>query len=307
MKDEILKKSYLNAFDIKDNYIKDMLIVITKSLMDDLKQRCVRIDDNRLRDELIYYKFYGQKLDDLNIINILLPIIISNTNIQRSEDEVLKTIKYYTLYNKKEEYSSEYIISSLIYNTLVHSIIDNKNIEYSDLMQKIKDRIIEFVPNLEKSKVIKFEMCRIKTIQVIDKQIDLNKYEYNNTDIVVNLLNSIYDVYVEDRETNIDGINSIKKSILSILDFELNSNIDNIDFIKSMSEYIIRLRKYKINKPQYCTKSDPRSLIGLDVGDVKQDPILNNIKIVSKDFVNNVLKIGVTSKSGNYYFKFIKS
>ena len=150
MKDEILKKSYLNAFDIKDKYIKDMLIVITKSLVDDAKQRCVKIDDNRLRDELIYYKFYGEKINDLNIINILLPIIISNTNIQRSEDEVLKTIKNYTLYNKKEEYLSEYILGSLIYNTLIHSIIDNKNIEYNDLMQNIKTRIIEFIPNLEK-------------------------------------------------------------------------------------------------------------------------------------------------------------
>ena len=307
MKDEILKKSYLNAFDIKDKYIKDMLIVITKSLVDDANQRCVKIDDNRLRDELIYYKFYGEKINDLNIINILLPIIISNTNIQRSEDEVLKTIKNYTLYNKKEEYLSEYILGSLIYNTLIHSIIDNKNIEYNDLMQNIKTRIIEFVPNLEKSKVIKFEMCRIKTIQAIDKNIDLHKNEYSNNDIILNLLNTIYDVYIEDREVDIDGVNSMKKSILSILDFELNTNIDNIDFIKSMSEYIIKLRKYKINKKAYSIKSDPRYLIGLEVGDTKQDPILNNIKVISKNFVNNVLKIKVISKSGNYDFKFIKS
>lgn len=307
MKDEILKKSYLNAFDIKDKYIKDMLIVITKSLVDDAKQRCVKIDDNRLRDELIYYKFYGEKINDLNIINILLPIIISNTNIQRSEDEVLKTIKNYTLYNKKEEYLSEYILGSLIYNTLIHSIIDNKNIEYNDLMQNIKTRIIEFVPNLEKSKVIKFEMCRIKTIQAIDKNIDLYKNEYSDNDIILNLLNVIYDVYIEDREVDIDGVNSMKKSILSILDFELNTNIDNIDFIKSMSEYIIKLRKYKINKKEYSIKSDPRYLIGLEVGDTKQDPILNNIKVISKNFVNNVLKIKVISKSGNYDFKFIKS
>ena len=307
MKDEILKKSYLNAFDIKDKYIKDMLIVITKSLVDDAKQRCVKIDDNRLRDELIYYKFYGEKINDLNIINILLPIIISNTNIQRSEDEVLKTIKNYTLYNKKEEYLSEYILGSLIYNTLIHSIIDNKNIEYNDLMQNIKTRIIEFVHNLEKSKVIKFEMCRIKTIQAIDKNIDLYKNEYSDNDIILNLLNVIYDVYIEDREVDIDGVNSMKKSILSILDFELNTNIDNIDFIRSMSEYIIKLRKYNINKKAYSIKSDPRYLIGLEVGDTKQDPILNNIKVISKNFVNNVLKIKVISKSGNYDFKFIKS
>lgn len=307
MKDEILKKSYLNAFDIKDKYIKNMLIVITKSLIDDAKQRCVKIDDNRLRDELIYYKFYGEKIEDLNIINILLPIIISNTNIHRSEDEVLKTIKYYTLYNKKEEYINEYILSSLIYNTLIHSIIENKNIDYNDLMQKIKVKIIEFIPNLEKDKVIKFEMCRIKTIQAIDKKIDLHKDEYKENAIIVNLLNAIYDVYIEDRDTDIEGIKSIKKSILSILDFKINSNIENIDFIKSMSEYIIKLRNYKINKKEHAIKSDPRYLIGLEIGDVKQDPILNKIKVISKDFVNNVLKVGIISKSGNYNFKFIKS
>lgn len=307
MKDELLKKSYLNAFDIKDEYIKEMLIITTKSLIDDASQRCVKIDDNRLRDELIYYRFYGEKIKDLNIINILLPIIISNTNIQRSETEVLKTIKYYTLYNKKEEYINEYIISSLIYNTLIHSIINNKNIEYSDLMQNIKTRIIEFIPNLEKSKVIKFEMCRIKTLQAIDKKMDLHITEYDESDIVINLLNIIYEIYIEEREVDIDGVNSIKKSILSILNFEINLDIDNTDFIKSMSEYIVKLRKYKINKKEYTIKSDPRYLIGLEIGDTKQDPILNNIKIVSKDFINNVLKVGVISKSGNYNFKFIKS
>ncbi|MGL5713640.1 MAG: hypothetical protein ACRCX2_11525 [Paraclostridium sp.] len=307
MKDELLKKSYLNAFDIKDEYIKEMLIITTKSLIDDASQRCVKIDDNRLRDELIYYRFYGEKIKDLNIINILLPIIISNTNIQRSETEVLKTIKYYTLYNKKEEYINEYIISSLIYNTLIHSIINNKNIEYSDLMQNIKTRIIEFIPNLEKYKVIKFEMCRIKTLQAIDKKMDLHITEYDESDIVINLLNIIYEIYIEEREVDIDGVNSIKKSILSILNFEINLDIDNTDFIKSMSEYIVKLRKYKINKKEYTIKSDPRYLIGLEIGDTKQDPILNNIKIVSKDFINNVLKVGVISKSGNYNFKFIKS
>ncbi|MGL5749411.1 MAG: hypothetical protein ACRCXT_02700, partial [Paraclostridium sp.] len=110
-----------------------------------------------------------------------------------------------------------------------------------------------------------------------------------------------------DREVDIDGVNSIKKSILSILNFEINLDIDNTDFIKSMSEYIVKLRKYKINKKEYTIKSDPRYLIGLEIGDTKQDPILNNIKIVSKDFINNVLKVGVISKSGNYNFKFIKS
>ena len=304
MKEELLKKAYINAFSIEDKYIKNMIILNTKSLIDDLAQRYVKIDKNRLRDELLYYRFYGEKLDDINIVNILLPVIISNTNMKKSEEEVVKVIKYYVLYNKKNEYMNDFLISSLIYNTLIHSIIENKDIEYEELMQKIKSTIIEFTYEMEKTKVIKFEMKRIQVIQSIDRYIDLKIKDYEDSDIINNLLNVIYDVYINDRDTQIQGIKSIKKSILSILGFDINEKIDNIDFINSMAEYIIKLRKYKINKKEYNIKSDPRYLINLEIGDTKSDPILNNIKVISRNFSNNVLNIGLVSKTGDYNFKF---
>ena len=304
MKEELLKKAYINAFSIEDKYIKNMIILNTKSLIDDLAQRYVKIDKNRLRDELLYYRFYGEKLDDINIVNILLPVIISNTNMKKSEEEVVKVIKYYVLYNKKNEYMNDFLISSLIYNTLIHSIIENKDIEYEELMQKIKSTIIEFTYEMEKVEVIKFEMKRIQVIQSIDRYIDLKIKDYEDNDIINNLLNVIHDIYICDRDTKIQGIKSIKKSILSILGFDINEKIDNIDFINSMAEYIIKLRKYKINKKEYNIKSDPRYLINLEIGDTKSDPILNNIKVISRNFSNNVLNIGLVSKTGDYNFKF---
>ena len=304
MKEELLKKAYINAFSIEDKYIKNMIILNTKSLIDDLAQRYVKIDKNRLRDELLYYRFYGEKLDDINIVNILLPVIISNTNMKKSEEEVVKVIKYYVLYNKKNEYMNDFLISSLIYNTLIHSIIENKDIEYEELMQKIKSTIIEFTYEMEKTEVIKFEMKRIQVIQSIDRYIDLKIKDYEDNDIINNLLNVIHVIYISDRDTKIQGIKSIKKSILSILGFDINEKIDNIDFINSMAEYIIKLRKYKINKKEYNIKSDPRYLINLEIGDTKSDPILNNIKVISRNFSNNVLNIGLVSKTGDYNFKF---
>ncbi|EQK44739.1 hypothetical protein [Paraclostridium bifermentans] len=304
MKEELLKKAYINAFSIEDKYIKNMIILNTKSLIDDLAQRYVKIDKNRLRDELLYYRFYGEKLSDINIVNILLPVIISNTNMKKSEEEVVKVIKYYVLYNKKNEYMNDFLISSLIYNTLIHSIIENKDIEYEELMQKIKSTIIEFTYEMEKTEVIKFEMKRIQVIQSIDRYIDLKIKDYEDNDIINNLLNVIHDIYISDRDTKIQGIKSIKKSILSILGFDINEKIDNIDFINSMAEYIIKLRKYKINKKEYNIKSDPRYLINLEIGDTKSDPILNNIKVISRNFSNNVLNIGLVSKTGDYNFKF---
>ncbi len=307
MKEELLKKAYINAFSISDKYIKNMIIINTKSLIDDIAQRYVKVDKNRLKDELLYYKFYGEKLRDVNILNIVLPVILANTNIKKSEDEVINLIRYHILYNKNEKFINEYILAALMYNTIMHSIIENQNIEYVDLMQSIKSSIIAFKYNGEKAEIIKFEMKRIQIIQLIDRYIDLKIDDYKDNDIIINLLNAIYDVYVEDREVTIDGINSIKKTILSILNFKINNEIDNIDFINSMSEYIVKLRKYKISKKEYNIKSDPRYIIGLDIGDIKSDPILNNIKVVSKDFKNNILTVGLVSKSGSYNFKFRKA
>ena len=97
------------------------------------------------------------------------------------------------------------------------------------------------------------------------------------------------------------------KSIIYILGYDENHNIDNIDFILSMSEYIVKLRQYKINKKVYDKNSDPRYLINLNEGDTYNDPIFNQIKIISKNFNNNILNINIKSKSGLYVLKFKKA
>ncbi|MPM47152.1 hypothetical protein SDC9_93860 [bioreactor metagenome] len=74
-----------------------------------------------------------------------------------------------------------------------------------------------------------------------------------------------------------------------------------------MSEYIIKLRKYKINKKIYDKKADPRSLIKLETGESALDPIFNQITIVSKNFNNNILNMTIKAKSGIYELKFRKS
>jgi len=307
MKDNLIKKAYISAFDIDDKYLKDLIVINTKCLIDDNTQRYVYVDNNRLRDELIYYRFYGEKPNYNNIINILLPVITSNTNIKKSEDEVVELIQKYVKYFKKEDNLFEYILSSVLYNAIIHYIIEDKNIEYKDLLQKIKERIIEFTISLDKLNTIKFHMARINAMQQIDKYIDLKVQDYDNDNILINLLNVLYDIYIENREVEDCGSTSIKKSILSILGDDENNNIDNIDFILSMSEYIVKLRHYKINKKLYDKNSDPRYLINLNEGDTYNDPIFNQIKIVSKNFNNNILNINIKSKSGLYMLKFKKS
>lgn len=307
MKENLIKNAYISSLDIQDKYLKYLIIINTKCLIDDKIQRCVYVDNNRLRDELIYYRFYGEIPKYNNILNILLPIIISNTNIQKSEDEVVEIIQKYVKYLKKEEYLFDYILSSVLYNSVIHNIIEYKDIEYKDLLQKAKQKIIGFTIELDKHNTIKFHMARINAIQQLDKYIDLKVQDYDDEKILCSLLNVLYDIYIEDREIKDFGNESIKKSILSILGYDVNHNLDNIDFILPMSEYIVKLRKYKINKKVYDKNSNPRYLINLNEGDMYNDPIFNQIKIVSKHFNNNILNINIKSKSGLYSLKFKKS
>lgn len=306
MNDVLIKKVYTSSFNNGSKALKDLIIINTKSLIDDKTQRCVYIDENRLKDELIYFRFYGEKIGNVNFLNILLPLILSNTNIQKSEDEVVKLIKKYVGYFKKEEYLFDYLLSSVAYNSIMHNLINNSKIEYVELLQSIKDKIIGFSIELDKSDIVKFQMARISTIQLIDKYIDLKYEDYDEESILPSVLNILYDIYIEDRNVENEGIKSMKKSILSILGEETELNEDNIDFIFSMSEYVVKLRKYKIGVKIYNKKIDPRSLISLEEGDTTIDPIFNQITVMSKTFSDNILSIKINSKSGIYILKFKK-
>ena len=309
MKENLIRNSYLNSFNIDDKSkgLEHLIIINTKCLVDDKIQRYVYIDNNRLKDELRYYNFYGTKPSYDDILNILLPLILSNTNIQKCEDEVVSLIQKYVKYLKKEDNLFEYILGAVIYNALMHYLLENKNIEYNDLLQLLKEKIIGFSIELEKLNMIKFQMARINAIQLIDNYIDLKVEDYQDGKIIRNLLNVIYDIYIEERNVNNTGVLSIKKSILSILGEESNLNMDNIDFLEQMSHYITKIRKYAINKKTYNLNSDPRNLIKYNEGDIVSDAILNNINIVSKELHDNILHIKVKSKSGEYNFKFKKA
>ena len=309
MKENLIRNSYLNSFNIDDKSkgLEHLIIINTKCLVDDKIQRYVYIDNNRLKDELRYYNFYGTKPSYDDILNILLPLILSNTNIQKCEDEVVSLIQKYVKYLKKEDNLFEYILGAVIYNALMHYLLENKNIEYNDLLQLLKEKIIGFSIELEKLNMIKFQMARINAIQLIDNYIYLKVEDYQDGKIIRNLLNVIYDIYIEERNVNNTGVLSIKTSILSILGEESNLNMDNIDFLEQMSHYITKIRKYAINKKTYNLNSDPRNLIKYNEGDIVSDAILNKINIVSKELHDNILHIKVKSKSGEYNFKFKKA
>lgn len=301
--DNIIKNAYISIFDTNLDVIKKLSLINTKCLIDNYKQRYIYIDNNRLRDELKYYRFYGNEYKSENILNIFLPVILSNNNGEKCETELIELVKKYVMYLKIDEKYTEYVIATLVYNEVIHLILKNSKVEYQEVMDKIKEKVISINIPMEKSEVVKFQMYRINLIKTIDDYKDINRN--SNNDICSELFDAIFDIYVEDRREN-DDIESIKKVLFSLLGQNTSTEIENTDFINSMAEYLIKLKKYKINKKEYNNISNPLEIISLNEGETVKNPILNKITIKSKKINGNLLKIDVLSKSGEYCFKFLK-
>ncbi|MED9947210.1 MAG: hypothetical protein U0J50_03060 [Peptacetobacter hiranonis] len=301
--DNFVKNAYISAFDTDSDIIKMLMIVNTKCLIAEFKQRYLYVDNNRLRDELRYYKFYGAEYNGENLLNIFLPVILGNNAGEKCDKELVELVKKYVMYFKIENKYSEYLIATLIYSELIHNLLKNPSIEYDEIMDMIKERVISLNIDMEKSHVVKFQMYRIGLIKTIDEYKDGKRS--SSSDICSGLLDAIFDIYVEDREEKSD-IDSIKKVLFSLLGQNISTEIENIDFVDSMAEYTVKLKKYKINKKEYHAKANPLEIISLNEGDSIQDPILNKLTVKSKIINGNLLKINVQAKSGEYCFRFAK-
>lgn len=301
--DNAVKNAYISAFDTDSDIIKMLILINTKCLIDDFKQRYLFVDNNRLREELRYYKFYGAEYNGENLLNIFLPVILGNNAGEKCDKELVELVKKYVMYFKIENKYSEYLIATLIYSELIHSLLKNPSIEYEDIMDSIKERVISLNIDMEKSEIVKFQMYRINLIKIIDEYKDGNRS--SSDDVCSGLFDAIFDIYVEDRDEKSD-IDSIKKVLFSLLGQKISTEIENIDFVDSMAEYTVKLKKYKINKKEYHAKANPLEIISLNEGDSIQDPILNKLTVKSKIINGNLLKINVHAKSGEYCFRFAK-
>lgn len=303
-----MKNCYVSLFSTNNEFLKEMILINTKCLIDDKIQRVVYIDNNRLKDELIYQKYYGNTFSSKSFLSILTPLILANTNKQKASEEVLNLVSKFIKYLKKDDEIFYYLISANIYNSILNDIIKNKNIKYEEVLQNAKEVIINMNISMEsfsKLEIIKFSKLKIETIKEIDNYINQKKSE--NINLITNLLNIIYSIFVCDIEFFDDDLNLIKKSILSTLGEKFDSNINNIDFVLSMADYLFKLKNYSVEKKLYNQKSDPRYLVNLNEKSEVFDFVLGKIFVESKVLNENILYITLKSKSGTYVMKFKKN
>ena len=286
-----IKNAFLGAFLKENKIICDYIIMITKCLIDDKSNNLVYIDYNRLSDEWLYYRYYGKAYGGFNL-NIILPIILSNTSYENSKQEILKFLEFYCEYYKLNQNKNEYIINAVLYNRLIHLLISNPKAEHQTLINALRDNLMEMnlSSSVSREDIIDFQRCKIK---ILNKKCSLD------------LFSLLDQVYLKDAETSSEEEENLKNSVLGLLELNLDfENIPNAQFIRSMSEYIIKLREFKVNKKVYMNNGNPTELIKFEVGQITEDAILGRARIEKKHFIDNILSIQVSCKSGEYNFKF---
>jgi len=194
----LLEFSYENNNADKIPDIKFQLFLITvKSLLPYEDNIGCMFDKNRYEKEIELFSLYKNGNDDVIEYYLenkklsededklleykILPIIITNTIWENLINEVMKAVTFYSI-NKGT------ILNAILLSSVVYEYFDNENLDYENISQKTKDRLIQFsIKELfennniefEKNHYIEFERERIKILSKSDlfTEDNINKYK----------------------------------------------------------------------------------------------------------------------------------
>src|SRR5699024_10146580 len=304
-----------NLFNLGNKENEDVVLIsllTMKSLVPIDKGRGNRIDYKRFNEELKLWKYYrvGDNTSILNILddideeiyfnskdNIIysriLPIILANQRYEIIEDEIIKNILFISG-------NIESLLEWMLVGKFLHLILNNEdniidelkeyiiNISQVDFLNSYKDFYRFKLDERLKDYKIEFERTRVNLISILNG-IPMKKYKY---------IEDIFRVFNDKDPERIFG------SIIyySLLGKDLK--IESSNFYNNMNEYILKLRKGRI---------DPKSLIikeyilpdifKYEEGDVFLHSLVNESKIIKKEVKNGISTSLVKSRSGMYLFR----
>lgn len=310
-----LEKLLLNIFwedkiENKQNTIMSQMAMITiKSLMPNKIELGNRIDYKRFSEELKLLKEYkidnGNNLlldvdkdlyynyKDETIQSRVLPLIISNTDYEIIEDEVIRNVLFTT--GDIETLLEWIVVSRYLFLTIEQeeNIPENLkeyiiNFSQIDFLEKHKDYYRYDIFDSKTNYEVDFEKSRVAMISLLHGA-DMGKYK-----ILKDLLGIL---------DGKDAITSLGKIFVNAyenkdVDYDLDKNY------KRMGAYIIKLRKSRI---------DPKDLeikeyILPDVFKFKNDEVffhslLNTSKVIKKEIKEKSLTSLIQTRAGMYLFK----
>ncbi|MBS4537971.1 hypothetical protein GOQ27_05830 [Clostridium sp. D2Q-11] len=311
----------INNIDYKfRSYEVQLMISAIKSLVPSMDTNRVTINYDRYKKELELLRYYfdeGQKninisdrsnywkYEDETFTSRIIPIIISNGDYENAKDEIIKNVLYSTG-------SIVVLLNSIVLGKLLNILITNKELIEEEILLTLKNEIITFsqVEFLNKYKneykisleeydgnfLIDFERMRIELINILNgkgsmenniikESINIIKNKENTSLLQIQdlYLSAIFGIYCED-------INKIEYNDKS--------------FIVKISDYLIKLRKGRINSKNLMVEiSNIPDIFKFKVGEVIDHPLLNKCQIINKYKLERSTIIEVMTKSGLYRFK----
>lgn len=337
----IIRSSYLSAFDGGTREISYLILIGTKIISGNKSNNANSVDIDRLYDELVYYKYYSS-MTDIYLLNFTLPLILTSRAYGLYQDQVIDLLGKVTKFYKQEYRKYDYILDQYIYDSLYRYTLMNSKFDILEFLYVIKEKLLIFNPYKENKKEnIGLQVRKIKYIDDLhslisyfeigeercQKEIKLNssfltllREAYDGDGIIVDMgLESVKNVitnllYIEDKNYKMEE-NIKYKDVLNMKEFtkdryNVREDISGLDlrFIQSMADYCIRLRNNEINSIKYRDiykqKSSPKKLLEYGVGDVFMDPVLNRSQVLTKEYKNQLCEMKIKTKTGIYEFVF---
>jgi hypothetical protein len=294
------------------NYISQLTVILIKSLIPMMDKVGVTVDYTRFQEELKLWKYYrnGENKSLINTINgidpsiywledddtiyaRIIPILIANEDYKIIEEEIIKNVLF-TTGNIKT------LLETITIGNLIYLLINKKDY----IVDNIKERIIGFSQLDYLDKYEEHYKISIKDYYGNFK-IDFEKEKI----LLLNLLNgaalSKY-FYLEDCLNVFQGNSGntlIGRSLYKYINnISVNSNLS--DFYKNISNYLIKLRKSRIDPNTLKIKEYILpDVFQFKEGDEFYHSLLNGSKVVKKQVKADHVTSLIQSKSGLYLFK----
>lgn len=314
------------------SYTSELLLILSKCLIDNEKMYEVIVDNNRLSEELDFWKYYitekatnitGRINVGVNYYNnkeywdckigcgfssvILFALANKNYNVTQRE-----TYKQILIFNRHPQV----VLAGLLLARTAHMLLENSDITKVELYERLKDFLIhlqladlenEFSGELPNSYRVSFEREKINFMLEMGS---IHNNDLREKEVITSknkFLESIYCYWelVKKGEINVDyadnegfsEIYAIAHTLYALnnkLAFEESSENIEWKFVKEMSVYINKLRHFHVSKKRYISCNQNIDLFSLQVGDRVKHQILNLCKILEKRVVKHEKKTETT-------------
>lgn len=271
-------ESYLRAIS-REDYVSDIILLSTKSIITLKENRLVILDFNRFKDEMLLYKYYGKEIKNPLKAQLFLPMLIGTSPFEIIREEITSLLPHIFKDSKRA-------MESLLFLSIYHTLLVEDDGEIS--LENAKEKLIDTTYNSkDKSEEIIFQKIKIKLLMLFGKP-------------HIKELKEIL-------EEAMDILNFSQEEKYSI-EFTLeNQEVDSSDFKRKMAEYLMKILEFKLERERYNEKVILKEIVELKEKEIKNIPILGKVEVFLREENQKGLKLGLRAKGQEYIFNIKKN